>query len=143
MADAKFINKARILARLRRMPPVVEASARDELKAQVEKLVEAERRACPTGSFPNRPAGELRDSIAADEVEGRVIAWRVVAWARDEKGRLYGRYVEFGHTAADGSFVAAQPFWFATYRAWRAGMVRAVRARVRRDLKAQFREFSP
>lgn len=134
MADAVFANKARILARFARMPAVVQATAEATLKSQVEQLVEAEQRAAPVSELEGHP-GELRESIAAYETPGRVASYRVIAGARDSKGRLYGRYVEFGHTAADGHFVPAQPFWFSTYRAWKKAMLAKVRAEVRAALK--------
>lgn len=141
MADAQFVNKARILGRLRAMPPVVQASAGEALKKAVDELVAALKRAAPVGTEFEKTPGELRDHIEVFANGARVLSFRIIAAAKDEKGRYYGRYVEFGHTTPDGAFVPAHPFWFATYRAWKRGMVRQVRAAVRTRLKAEFPEF--
>jgi hypothetical protein len=140
MADAKFVNRDKILAKLRALPAAVQEAAAEELKHQVDELVAAEKRACPIGDSFERTPGELRESIESYRNESRVISYRVIAGARDEKGTLYGRYVEFGHTAADGSYVPAQPFWFSTYRAWKPTAIRRIRAAVRKRLKAEFPE---
>jgi hypothetical protein len=140
MAEAKFVNKDKILARLRALPAAVQETARAQLKTEVDALVEAERRACPVqpAGAAERPPGELRDSIHAYEVEERALSYRVIADAKDDEGVMYGRYVEFGHTAKDGSYVPAEPFFYATYRAFKKGMVSRIRTAVRRRLKADF-----
>jgi hypothetical protein len=51
---------------------------------------------------------------------------------------MYGRFVEFGHTQPGGDYVPAEPFWYATYRALKRGMVSRIRAAVRKRLKAEF-----
>lgn len=138
MASASWKNLEQIKARLARMPAGVQEAAQAKLKDQVEQLVEALKRAAPKSDLEQHP-GQLRDSIEASEARKRVLSWRVVAWARDEKGRLFARYVEFGHTARkSGRYVPAQPFWFSTYRAWRRGMFAAVRQAVRDRIKQDF-----
>lgn len=138
MADAKFTNKDKILARFAAMPAIVQETAARALKDQVDQLVAAEQRAAPVGVPPERHPGELRDSIEAYPTPGRVASYRIIAGARDAQGRLYGRYVEFGHTGPGGVNVPAQPFWFSTYRAWKPGMLRKIRADVRAAVKAAF-----
>lgn len=142
MADAKVANRERILARMRAMPAGVEAEARQVLKVTVDELQAALKRAAPVGSEFEKTPGELRDHIEVYENNQRVLSFRIIAAAKDEKGRYYGRYVEFGHTTPDGRFVAAQPFWFSTYRAWKRVLLNKVRAAVRARLKADFPEFS-
>jgi hypothetical protein len=141
MAEARVLNRERILARIRAMPPAVSEAAAKAGKVQVDELVAALKRAAPVSALDEHP-GDLRDHIEVYQNDQRVISFRIIAAARDSKGRYYGRYVEFGHTAADGKFVPAQPFWFATYRAWKRGMIRQVRAAVRARLKAEFPEFA-
>jgi hypothetical protein len=142
MAEAKFVNREKILARLRRLPGSAADAAREQLKIEVDALVAAEQRACPVqaAGAAERPPGELRNSIHSYETEGRVASYRLIADAKDDKGTLYGRYVEFGHTAGDGSYVPAEPFWFSTYRAFKKGMVSRIKAAVRRRLKSEFPE---
>lgn len=137
MSNVGWKNLQRIKQRFNSLPSSVREVADDELEKQVEQLVAALKRAAPTSDLELRP-GQLRDSIEASRNGQRLISFRVIAWARDEKGRLYGRYVEFGHTAADGKWVPAEPFWFSTYRAWKKGMLAAIRKRVRDRLKAEF-----
>jgi hypothetical protein len=140
MAAAKFVNRDKILARFAKMPASVQATAGSTLKVQVDDLLAALKRAAPVSPLEGTP-GELRDTIEVYANESRVLSFRIIAAAKDSKGRFYGRYVEFGHTAADGVFIAAQPFWFSTYRAWKRGMVAAIRRAVRDQLKAEFPEF--
>ena len=137
MAEAKFVNKEKILARFARTPPIIEAAAATALKTQVDDMTAALKRAAPISELEGHP-GELRDSIAANATPGRVQSYRIVAWARDAQGKLNGRYVEFGHTAKGGKFVHAVPFWFSTYRARKREMVRKIRGEVRAAIKANF-----
>lgn len=142
MADAKFLNKEKILARFSRMPASVQATAAHELKTQVGELADAIRRAAPVSPLESHP-GELRDNIEVFETEGRVVSFRIMSTAKDQtaKGNYYGVWVEFGYTAANGTRVPAQPFFFPTYRAWKRGLFAAVRKAVRAELKSQFPEF--
>jgi hypothetical protein len=141
MAEAKFVNREKILARFMKMPAAVKEAAGGELKTQVNGLADALRRAAPASAFELKPGAEhLAEHIEVYENESRVLSFRVIAAARDSKGRYFGRYVEFGHTAEDGSFVPAQPFFFPTYRAWKPTAIRRIRAAVRKRLKAEFPE---
>jgi hypothetical protein len=142
MAEAKFVNKDKILARLRRLPAAVTEAAKDQLKREVDQLVEAEKRACPVApaGATDRPPGELRDSIHAYETADREISFRMIADAKDDAGKMYGRFVEFGHTQPAGDYVPAEPFWYGTYRANKRGMINRIRTAVRRRLKAEFPE---
>jgi hypothetical protein len=142
MAEARFVNKDKILARLRKLPGSAAEAAKDALKKEVDAFVEAEKRACPVqpAGASDRPSGELRDSIHAYETPGRIASFRVIADAKDDKDTMYGRYVEFGHTSPDGTYVPAEPFWFSTYRAFKKGMVSRVKAAVRKRLKSEFPE---
>jgi hypothetical protein len=137
VADAKFVNKDKILARFAKMPAIIQATVEESGKGQIDQLVAALRRAAPVSELEGHP-GELRESISAAPTPGRIASWRIVAWARDAQGRLYGRFVEFGHTTRGGKFVHASPFWFSTYRAWKPGMLRKVKADVRAAIRANF-----
>lgn len=154
-----MLNRDKVIARWRKMPPVVAEAAKAELEAQVEQIVEAIRRAAPVGV-----TGKLRESIRA--VPGdRPLTFKIVAGgyltrkkiragvkesdfakarvAGNNKGEFdYVRAIEFGHVGPDGKFVPADPFFFSTYRAWRPKLIRAVRASVRKRLKAEFPQES-
>ena len=138
MADAKFFNKEKVLARFAAMPAIVQQTAEASLKEQVDELVGALKRATPVAPELEKRPGQLRDSIVATPTKGRIYSFRIVAWARDSKNRLFGSYVEFGHTAAGGRHVPARPFWYSTYRAWKKPGLAKIRADVRAAIKANF-----
>jgi hypothetical protein len=136
---AQWANRDKILANLARFPHEVTEAAEEQTQKEVDALVEAEKRAAPVSALEGHP-GQLRDSISAERVQGRVISWRLGVWARDAAGRLFARYVQFGHTAGDGSYVPASPWWFETYRARKKQMFARIRAAVRRRVKALYPE---
>jgi HK97 gp10 family phage protein len=135
---AKVTNLERRIARMNAFPAEVQAAVEEGVKAEVDRLVAAMKRAAPVSELENQP-GELRDSITAYPVEGRPASWRIIVKARDKKGRYYGRYVEFGHTSKDGSYVPAQPFFFPTYRAREKGRS----ARILRSARKLIRQMFP
>jgi hypothetical protein len=136
---AQWANRDKVLANLARFPHEVTDAAVEQTEKEVNDLVAAEKRAAPVSQLEAHP-GQLRDSISADKVESRVISWRLGVWARDSLGRLFARYVQFGHTAADGTWVSAAPWWFETYRARKKQMLARIRAAVRRRVKALYPE---
>lgn len=155
MADAKFVNKEQILARLRRLPAGVEEAARAELKTQVDDLAGAIRRATPVGKTGNllksievRPGRRPLSYIVS--AGGPLTTVKVRKGVSDHdflralqsggnRGEFdYSRGVEFGHTSHEGVHVPAQPFFFPTYRAWVKGMKNAIRKAVRERLKRDF-----
>jgi HK97 gp10 family phage protein len=137
---ARMIGLEQLVARLEKLPAAIRKAVEDQVQAEADQLVGALRRAAPvSGDLEARP-GELRDSIEAYEVPGNQLRRRIIVGARDRKGRLYGRYVEFGHTGPGGKYVPASPFFFPTYRAQRKGIRRRIGQAVRRAIKAQFPE---
>ena len=118
---AKMTNLERRIARMNSFPAQIQAAVEDQLKVEVDDMVAALKRAAPVSDFEKRP-GELRDSITAYPVQGRPASWRIIVKARDEKGRYYGSYVEFGHNKPDGTRAQAQPFFWPTYRARKRGL---------------------
>lgn len=125
------------LAAFARLPPDVRNEIAKSLDAETDELVAAEKRAAPVSALEDHP-GQLRDSIEKYRTPGRLLSWRIIAGARDKQGRLFGRYVEFGHTAANGTFVPASPFWFPTYRARRKAMRKAILDPARRVIRKLF-----
>lgn len=134
MADATIAGREALLARLAKIPEVTQAAAARALKAGVDELVEAEKRAAPVSDLEGHP-GELRDSIVAYANPDRPLSWRIIVGARDAAGRLYGRYVEFGHGNA-----RPRPFFFPTYRAQKKRIRSQVFSEVRQALKTLFPE---
>lgn len=142
MADVQMVNKARVLARFARIPALVQAEVGAQLKIEVADLVAAEKRSCPVSELEERP-GQLRDSIESYPTPSRPLSYRLIVGARDSKGRLFGRYVQFGHMTEIGTFVAAQPWWFEVYRARRAGIRRRLSAAGRKAFKVLFPPVPP
>lgn len=133
MADAKFVNRQKVLQRLAGIPDVVIQVATVNLDAGTDELVEALRRAAPVAPAAKKDEapGTLRASIAKYRNPDRPLSWRIIAGARDRAGRLWARYVEFGHGEA-----APEPFWYPTYRAWRKPFRSKLFSDTRRALKA-------
>lgn len=130
MADAKFANREKWLAKIRGLPAVVVEVGEVSLDVGTDDLTGALQRAAPVDNGGHDPhPGQLKASIRKTKVEK--LRWRIVAEARDEKGRLYARYVEFGHGDAP-----PRPFWFPTYRAWKKRFRSKLYADTRKGLKA-------
>jgi hypothetical protein len=133
MADAVFTNKQTVLARLAQLPDIVVRVAEVNLDAGTDELVEALRRAAPVApqAKKDEAPGTLRASIQKYPNADRALSWRIIAGARDAAGRLWARYVEFGHGEA-----GPEPFWFPTYRAWKKPFRSKLFSDTRRALKA-------
>lgn len=155
MADARWVNKDKILARLRRLPPAVTDAVRAELKVQVDALAEAMRRAAPVGA-----TGNLRKSIlvrpGSRPISYVVEAGGVLTTVKVRKGVSdrdfaralqsggnrgefdYARGVEFGHMTPAGGHVPANPFFYPTYRARKKPIQAALRKAAREAAKRTF-----
>lgn len=125
MPPSKMINREKVVARMKRLPPAMTDGAGDQLKIEVDGLVEAQKRAAPVDEKAEDP-GKFRDSIHAYENPDRPLSYRITADARDESGKLIGGNIEQGHRAVDGTHVAGRPSFFPTYRARKRGMKRRV-----------------
>jgi hypothetical protein len=134
---AKMLNRSKVNARLAKLPAAVTAAKREQLEKEVDALVEAEKRAAPVSELEDHP-GQLRDSIQAHTNADRPLSYRIIVGARDKFGRLFGRYVEFGHTSRGGQYVPAHAFWFPTYRSRKKAMRQRLFAAPRKVLKALF-----
>lgn len=134
---ATMRGAAALEARWKRLPDAVRHAAQQGLESEVDALVDAEKRAAPVSELETNP-GQLRESIEAYDTPGRPLSKRVIVGARDSKGRLFGRYVEFGHTAADGRYVPASPWFFPTYRARRKALRRRILAPARKVIRQMF-----
>jgi hypothetical protein len=137
MADAKMLNRAKVLARLRSLPTAVQIGVGSQLAKEVEDLTEAIQRAAPVDGASREP-GELRDSVHFYPTPDRPLSYRVLADAKDESGDFIGSHVEAGHRTADGEHVPASPFFFPTYRARKKPMRRRLSAAATKAAKADW-----
>lgn len=134
MTTRRMKNLEKVLARLAKVPPAVQATAGEQLKVEVDGLVEAQQRAAPIDEKSKNP-GAFRDSIHAYENPDRPLSYRITADARDEDGKFIGGNIEQGHRAVDGTHVAAKPSFFPTYRARKKPMKRRMAAATRKRIK--------
>lgn len=141
MADAKMLNKEKVMARLLALPAGMKADVAPVLKSEVEELVAAQKRAAPVDETEKQP-GQFRDSIHEYPNPDRDLSYRIIADAQDEHGAFIGPHIEHGHmsTLADGSqkHVAAKPSFYPTYRAKKKGMKRRLNAAGRKSAKRLF-----
>jgi hypothetical protein len=138
MADAKMLNREKVLAKLRRIPQRVQTAVGSQLAKEVEDLTEAIQRAAPVGTDEEKTPGELRDSVHFYPTPDRPLSYRVLADAKDAKGDFIGSHVEAGHRAEDGTHVAARPFFFPTYRARKKPMRRRLTSAASKAAKTAF-----
>jgi hypothetical protein len=134
----KLANLQKVEARIRRMSPAAVTALKGQLKTEVDGLVEAQKRAAPYDSATADQDQHLRDSIHAYPNPDRVISYRIIADAKDEKGDFIGSHVEAGHRALDGTHVAARPFFFPTYRARKKGTQRRLSKAARDAVRKEF-----
>lgn len=130
---AKMLNKAKVRARLARVPKVVKGAASRQFDVEVAEMVTAIKLATPDD--PGTPANALRDSTAAYRNPDRPLSWRIIVALRDRFGTFVAPKVEHGHRNADGTHTAARPWLFPTYRARRKGARRRVSGAVRKVLR--------
>jgi hypothetical protein len=117
MAEAKMTGRERAIARLRRIGSAMEREMAPAFEAEVEDLVQAQKRAAPVNPDIEDTPGTFRDSIHKYPTPGRDLSFRIIADAKDDKGNFIGPHIEHGHTAPDGSWVPPTPSFFPTYRA--------------------------
>lgn len=133
MADAKLLNLAKIQAKLAKVAPATQAALRDQLKTEATDMVSAIQRAMDvayTGQN-DKDLTRLRDSVHAYEDPDRVIAYRILADAKDADGKFIGSNVEAGHRTVDGGHVAGRAAFYPTYRARKKAMQRRLRKAAR------------
>lgn len=138
MSDVKMLNKAKVLARLARIPDRMKVDVGSQLATEVEDLTEAIKANAPVGHDLEKSPGELRDSVHFYPNPDRPLSYRVIADAKDEKGSYIGAHVEHGHKAPDGSHVPRVPFFFTTWRARKRPMRRRMLAVGRKSAKQAF-----
>ncbi len=138
--DVKFKNLEKIQRRLARIPAAAQAAIQRQLDTEANELVAAMKRAAPYDAVTQDSDQHLRDSIHAYPTPGRVMSYRIIADAKDEKGNFIGPHIEFGHKAKDGSHVPPRPSFFPTYRARKKGMQRRLSKAGRDAIRREFGE---
>lgn len=128
-----FTNRDRLRRKLRAIPVEVKKATRAQLKANAEELVETQKRFAAS-SFQD-PTGKLQAGIKQQDVSDSTrISRRVSAGAKDEKGRDYAAWAEFGTSENDPA-----PFFWPAYRLLRrrhrARMTRAAKKAVQEAIK--------
>jgi hypothetical protein len=132
MADAEMLNKAAWLRRIAAIPDTVVQVGEVSLDVGTDDLVEKLRAAAPVDNGGHDPhPGLLKREISKHRSSSRGLSWVIVSTARDRAGRLFGRFVEFGHGLA-----GPRPWWFPTYRAWKKPFRAKLYADTRKALKA-------
>ena len=124
-SETRMLNLAKVQARLARLPDTMKAAVAAQLAIEADELVAAMQRAAPVDETSDNP-GNFRDSIHHYPNPDRDLSVRILADARDAKGKFIGGNIEHGHRAADGSHVAAKPSFFPTYRARKKAMKRRI-----------------
>jgi len=134
----KALGADEINRRLARLPQQVTIALKATLKTEVDDLVAAMKRAAPDD--PETGGSRIRDAIRSYPTPNRVISYRVISDAKDEKGHVIASHVEHGHKAEDGSHVPPKPSFFPTYRARKKGMKRRLSAAGRKALREALSE---
>lgn len=132
MASAVLQGKSRAVAKIEALPDIVREIGEVSLDVGTDDLVRHLKAAAPIdngGHDPHR--GLLKYAIVKLRNEARGLSWQIMSVARDAKGRLFGRFVEFGHGDA-----APRPWWFPTYRAWKKPFRAKLYADTRKALSA-------
>lgn len=119
-----FKNKQRAIRRMRAIGPAVRRGARIQMEKNAIELVETQK------SFAPVDEGELRDSIRQfDTSNAERISRRVIADAKDEKGRPIANWVEHGTSRS-----VARPFFWPAYRLLRRRFKTRMTRQARKDI---------
>jgi HK97 gp10 family phage protein len=125
-----FTNRDRLRRKMKAIPVEVKKAAREQLKKNAEELVETQKRFA-AASFKD-PTGKLQSGIKQQDVSDSTrISRKVSASAKDEKGRDYAAWVEFGTSKSE-----AAPYFWPAYRLAR----RKFKARMTRAAKKALQE---
>lgn len=128
-----FTNRDRLQRKMKAIPVAVRKAAREQLRKNAEELVETQKRLAAM-SFKD-PTGKLQAGIKQQDVSDSTrITRKVSASAKDEKGRDYAAWVEFGTSKSE-----AAPYFWPAYRLakrkFRSRMTRAAKKAVQEAVK--------
>lgn len=128
MADNRFSGKGALLRRMQAIPLAARIAARDELRVQARKLVEAIKPNVPKDEGDLAASLESHDQASAATLGlGRITV--VVTEGRNQEGdptNRKARALEFGRPD-----MAAQPHFFPTFRARKRRIQNAVQRKAR------------
>lgn len=137
-----MLGLEQVLQRLDRIPVEIRQAVEAQVEKEAQEMAAAFRRAAPvTTGFDANPE-HLRDSIEVYP-GANPLRRRIIVGARDLYGKLYGSYVEFGHTNPDGTYTPAQPFFWPTYRARKKGARRRIASAATKAIKAKLPKVTP
>lgn len=130
MADNRFRGKEALLRRMQAIPLQARLAARDELRVQAGKLVEAIRPNVPRDEGDLAASLEWHDQSATATAGLGRITVVVTEGANDDTQGRKARAVEFGRPD-----MAAQPHFFPTYRANKRKIQNAVQRKARAAIR--------
>lgn len=136
MGDAKFIRNPHVWNRYFGLPREITKDVEEQLKKEAEDLTEQIKANAPVATELENHPGELRDAVRFYKNPRRPLSFIIVCDPKDEQGRIYSMWVEFGHRMLGGIMVAARAFFFPTYRLRRKAIRRRVFAAGRKAVKA-------
>jgi len=144
-----ILGRAKLEAKLRRMPEVAKAQIKAAMAAAADEIVAVMKSLVPVLKKPDdrRRAGALRDSIGwtwgrdapagsliVAVVKGKLggdLTITIYAGSRDKKRGIddayYARWVEFGTTK-----MSAHPYFYVSYRANKKKAVRSIKSATRK-----------
>ncbi len=125
MVDAKFLRRARALARMRAIPVQVRIAVREEVQRQGVALEEAIRRRVPVKHGDLKATVRGYDSSNGERIRRTIVEGEPNANVPAEQARA----VEFGRPDME-----PQPHFFPTYRQLKKPMARAIKRAARRAI---------
>jgi hypothetical protein len=140
MADAKLQGLDKLKAKLAKVPVATQKALKGQLKIEADDMVSAIQRAMDVAyaGQNDKDLTRLRDSVHAYENPSRVIAYTILADAKDADGKFIGSHVEAGHRTVDGGHVAARPVFYPIYRSRKKAMKRRLNKAARDATKQAF-----
>lgn len=123
----------RMSARVNAIPAAVRERVQTALRQGAADIVATLRAVAPVSELDSHP-GELRENIHAED--GPLISVDVMVDPPGKDGKGYAPHVEYGHVAANGTHVPAQPFFWPTLRTRRRAMRNKINTASRNAIKA-------
>lgn len=144
-SGARILGLAKLQKKLNAMPQIAKEEMKQALEAAADEIVEMAKRLAPVLKEPTnrRKAGELRDSIGwtwgkapkgsltlGKVAEASLAGDLTITVFAGNSSAFYARWVEFGTQN-----MAAQPYFFPSYRATKKRAVSRVRRSITRAAK--------
>lgn len=116
------------------MPAAVRKAGGQEAFLGAEAMAAEMRNIAPRDNNPDN-GEQVRDHIRVEDGRLGETSYVVIADAKDAKGRPKAVPAELGHKAANGTHVAATPFFYPVVRARRKSINRKIKSAIRRAIK--------